>query len=135
MPHFFDGPASTSSKNALAYPQRRGRIDHGGRDALHAHFPDAGRINHSQAYSDDGCNTNQAKSFFAQLRRMVSRQHHFVSARYLDQYANEAARKEDHRRLDNGKAFARILRLTMVSGKSVSFRGYWQRHRMPQGVK
>ncbi|BAQ49590.1 IS1595 family transposase [Methylobacterium aquaticum] len=104
-------------------------------DALHAHFPDAGRINHSQAYSDDGCNTNQAESFFARLRRMVSGQHHFVSARYLYQYANEAAWKEDHRRLDNGKAFSRILRLAMVSGKSVSFRGYWQRHRLPKGVK
>ncbi len=104
-------------------------------DALHGHFPDAGRINHSQAYSEDGCNTNQAESFFARLRRMVSGQHHFVSARYLYQYANEAAWKEDHRRLDNGKAFSRILRLAMVSGKSASFRGYWQRHRLPKGVK
>ena len=35
---------------------------------LEAKFPDAGRINHSEAYSADGANTNQAESFFARLR-------------------------------------------------------------------
>lgn len=97
-------------------------------DALHSTFPDAGRINHSEAYSDDGCNTNQAESYFARLRRMVSGQHHFVTARYLYQYATEAAWKEDHRRLDNGRAFARTIRLALVSAKSKAFCGYWQRH-------
>lgn len=97
-------------------------------DALHATFPDAGRINHSEAYSADGANTNQAESYFARLRRMVSGQHHFVTARYLYQYATEAAWKEDHRRLPNGKAFAHAIRLALVSAKSASFCGYWQRH-------
>jgi transposase-like protein len=99
-------------------------------DALHAIFPDAGRINHSEAYSADGANTNQAESYFARLRRMVDGQHHFVSPRYLYQYATEAAWKEDHRRMPNGGLFQRVLRLALVSPKSWVWRGYWQRRRV-----
>ncbi|MCJ2128036.1 IS1595 family transposase [Methylobacterium sp. E-045] len=98
-------------------------------DDLNVAFPDMGRINHSEAYSADGANTNQAESFFARLRRMVSGQHHFVTARYLHQYAAEAAWKEDHRRDPNGIAFARTIRLALVSPKSWAFCGYWQRRR------
>lgn len=96
-------------------------------DDLHATFPDAGRINHSEAYSADGNNTNQAESYFARLRRMVSGQHHFVSPGYLYQYATEAAWKEDHRRLPHGSACAPTLRLALVSARSAVFSGYWQR--------
>lgn len=70
----------------------------------------------------------QAESFIARLRRMVSGQHHFVTARYLHQYAAEAAWKEDHRRMPNGMAFAQTVRLTMVSPVSRAWKGYWQRH-------
>ncbi|HEU4380021.1 MAG TPA: transposase [Hyphomicrobiaceae bacterium] len=52
------------------------------------------------AYSLDGACTNQAESFLAHLRRMVSDQHHHVSPRYLYQYASHAACLEDHRRLE-----------------------------------
>ncbi|WP_183438192.1 IS1595 family transposase [Methylobacterium sp. R2-1] len=97
-------------------------------DDLEAAFPDAGRINHSEAYSADGANTNQAESFFARLRRMVSGQHHFVTARYLYQYAVEAAWKEDHRRLPNGMTFAQTIRLAMLSPVNRAWKGYWQKH-------
>ena len=97
-------------------------------DELEASFPDAGRINHTEAYSADGANTNQAESYFARLRRMVAGQHHFVSARYLAQYATEAAWKEDNRRLPNGAAYASVIRLAMASGVSRAWKGYWQRH-------
>jgi hypothetical protein len=46
---------------------------------------------------------------------MVSGQHHFVTARYLHQYAAGAAWKEDHRRLLNGDAFTRTISLRMAS--------------------
>ena len=75
-------------------------------DDLHASFPVVGRINHTEAYSTEEANTNQAESYFSRLRRMVDGQHHHVSARYLYQYAAEAAWKEDHRRLPNGAAFS-----------------------------
>ena len=103
-------------------------------DELHGPFPGAGRINHSECYSEDGCNTNQAESYFSRLRRMVGGQHHFVTARYLYQYATEAAWKEDHRRLDNGRAFTRTIGLALASAKSAAFCGYWQRRRFVMGA-
>ena len=103
-------------------------------DDLNATFPDMGRINHTEAYLADGANTNQAESYFARLRRMVSGQHHFVTARYLYQYAAEAAWKEDNRREPNGTAFARVIGLAMASAKSASFCGYWQHRRIVKGA-
>lgn len=94
-------------------------------DELDAIFPGAGRINHSEAYSADGANTNQAESYFSRLRRMIEGQHHFVSARYLYQYACEAAWKEDSRRLANGAAFNQTIRCAMVSPVSRMWKGYW----------
>lgn len=98
-------------------------------DELHTLFPEAGRINHSEAYSADGANTNAVESYFARLRRMVGGQHHHVSPRYLYQYANEAAWKEDHRRLSNGDAFKRTLALALVSPISRVWSRYWQPRR------
>jgi transposase-like protein len=96
-------------------------------DALHA-FLDTRRINHSEAYSLNGANTNSVESYFARLRRMVEGQHHGVSPKYLYQYANEAAWKEDHRRLSNGFAFDRTLNLALASPVSRAWAGYSQRH-------
>jgi hypothetical protein len=70
-------------------------------DVLHQRFKTL-RINHSEAYSLDGICTNQVESYFSRLRRMVEGQHHHVSPQHLQQYAAEAAWKEDHRRMDNG---------------------------------
>ncbi len=97
-------------------------------DALHDAFPIVGRINHSEAYSTPEANTNQAESYFSRLRRMVDGQHHHVSARYLYQYAAEAAWKEDNRRLSNGDAFRRTARLALGSPVSRQWKGYWERN-------
>ena len=97
-------------------------------DALHGKFPRVGRINHSESYSTDEANTNQAESYFSRLRRMVDGQNHHVSARYLYQYAAEAAWKEDNRRLPNGTAFARTISLAMGSPVSRTWKGYWERN-------
>ena len=59
---------------------------------------------------------------------MVAGQYHFVTARYLHQYAAEAAWKEDNRRLPNGEAFTHTVGLTMASPVSRTWKGYWQRH-------
>lgn len=95
-------------------------------DNLDGHFP-LKRINHSEAYSLDGACTNQAESFFSRLRRMVSGQHHHVSAKYLHSYAAQAAWLEDHRRESNGALAGRILRNALVSPVSRQWKGYWQR--------
>lgn len=96
-------------------------------DVLHARYP-VSRINHSVAYSLDGACTNWAESFFSRLRRMVGGQHHFVSARYLHQYAAHAAWLEDHRRLDNGRLVNRLASVSLASPVSRQWAGYTQRH-------
>ena len=47
-------------------------------DALHARFLTK-RINHSEAYSTDEANTNQAECFFSRLRRAEIGIHHHVA--------------------------------------------------------
>jgi transposase-like protein len=87
-----------------------------------------GRINHEEAYSNlEGTHTNNAESFFSRLRRMVSGQHHFVSPKYLHQYANHAAWLEDHRRESNGDLTKRVVLNAMAAPVSRVFKGYWQR--------
>jgi transposase-like protein len=86
-----------------------------------------GRVNHSEAYSTPESCTNQVESYFSRLRRMIRGQHHFVSGRYLHQYANHAAWLEDHRRLSNGELAARLSGLAMAHPVSRNWKGYWQR--------
>lgn len=96
-------------------------------DVLHERFKEMYRINHSEAYAILDICTNQAESFFARLRRMIRGQHHHVSPRYLHQYANEAAWKEDHRQTCNGGLAHRALGLALAHPVSREWKGYWQR--------
>lgn len=96
-------------------------------DALEAKY-DTARINHSELYSEGhGKHTNWVESYFSRLRRMVSGQHHWVSPKYLHQYANHAAWLEDHRQETNKVTTFRALRNALVSPVSREFKGYWQR--------
>ncbi|MCX7304757.1 MAG: IS1595 family transposase [Hyphomicrobiales bacterium] len=96
-------------------------------DALELQFS-TGRINHSVSYSDGhGKHTNMVESFFSRLRRMVAGQHHFVSHKYLYQYANHAAWLEDHRRRSNGANAFAILGGALNHPVSRIWAGYWQR--------
>lgn len=86
------------------------------------------RINHSVSYSDGhGKHTNMVESYFSRLRRMVGGQHHFVSHRYLYQYANHAAWLEDHRRRSNGGNAMALLGGALAHPVSRVWAGYWQR--------
>ena len=86
------------------------------------------RINHSEAYSDrNGTHTNWVESYFARLRKMIGGQHHFVSAKYLHQYAEHAAWIEDHRTTDIKGLAMRLVEAGMAAPKSRTFKGYWQR--------
>lgn len=95
-------------------------------DIFHSRFLTK-RINHSVAYRDEDACTNQAESFFSRLRRMEVGTHHHVSGRYLHQYANEAAWREDHRREDNGTQFERVVGAALAHSVSREWKGYWQR--------
>lgn len=85
------------------------------------------RINHSDAYSQDGVHTNQAESHFARLRRMIGGQHHKVGGTHLGAYAAHAAWLEDHRQQSNGALADRLIGKSLTAPVSRNWKGYWQR--------
>src|SRR6185312_14416282 len=94
---------------------------------LHARF-EMKRINHEEAYSQDGACTNWAEEFFSRMRRAEIGHHHHIAGQYLLRYAQEASWREDNRRQSNGEQVNRLSGLALVSKPSVDFGGYWQRH-------
>ena len=96
-------------------------------DALEWAF-ETKRINHSLAYSfGGGTHTNWVESYFSRLRKMIDGQHHWVSPKYLYQYAEHAAWIEDHRKEGLLELSKRIVQSAMQAPKSRKFKGYWQR--------
>ena len=55
--------------------------------------------------------------------------HHHIAGPYLLRYAQEAAYREDRRRVSNGEQAHSVVRLAMQCRPSVAFCGYWQRSR------
>jgi transposase-like protein len=93
---------------------------------LHGMFPTF-RVNHSIEYkAEDGTNTNQVESFFSRFKRMKIGQNHKFGLGYLPNYANEAAYREDNRRMSNGTMFTDMLGRCAVARPSRDFCGYWQ---------
>ena len=99
-----------------------------GWDRLNAKY-EMKRINHGEAYSLDGACTNWAEEFFSRLRRAEMGHHHHISGAYLLRYAQEAAWREDSRRVANGEQVERVATLAMTNKPSVDFCGYWQRRK------
>jgi transposase-like protein len=95
---------------------------------LHAGFA-MQRINHQAGYSIDGACTNGAESYFSRLRRGELGHHHHIAGPYLLRYAQEAAWREDLRRVSNGEQVHGVVGLAMRCRPSVDFCGYWQRAR------
>ena len=97
-------------------------------NALHSKY-EMMRIDHEDAYSFEGACTNQAESYFARLRRGEMGHYHQIAGDYLLRYAQEAAWREDQRRVSNGDQVKRVVDLALGRKKSVDFCGYWQRHK------
>jgi transposase-like protein len=99
-------------------------------NALHARY-ELHRINHQEAYSlpdEAQTHTNNAEGFFSRMRRAEIGHHHHVAGPYLIRFAQEAAWREDHKRVSNGEQVDKIVSLAMHSKPSADFAGYWQRH-------
>jgi transposase-like protein len=89
---------------------------------------DVSRIDHGQLYSDqNGTYTNGAESFFSRIRRGEVGHWHHIAGPYLIRYGQEAAWREDHRRVDNGRQVMAVSGLAMKAPTSVDWCGYWQR--------
>lgn len=95
---------------------------------LHASFV-MQRINHQDGYSIGSACTNGAESYFSRLRRGELGHHHHIGGPYLARYAQEAAWREDLRRVSNGEQVHGVAGLAMRCRPSVDFCGYWQRAR------
>jgi len=95
-------------------------------NVLHAGFA-MRRINHQDGYSIDGACTNGAESYFSRLRRGELGHHHHIAGPYLVRYAQEAAWREDLRRVSKGDQVFGVVGLAMRCKPSVDFCGYWQR--------
>jgi hypothetical protein len=128
-------PAVFPSENAaLSFIRSRiapGTIVHADESAnwndLHARY-EMKRINHQEAYSQDGACTNWAELFFSRLRRAEAGHHHHIAGPYLLRFAQEAAWREDNRRRSNGDQVRVVASLAMNLKPSVDFCGYKQRH-------
>ncbi|MDE2599720.1 MAG: IS1595 family transposase [Rhodocyclaceae bacterium] len=95
-------------------------------DPLHAKF-DTRRVNHQEAYrADDGTTNNLAESYFSRFRRMQVGQVHKFGNLYLNNYANEAAYREDTRRWSNGEIFEDIGKKCVRTRTHRDWCGYWQ---------
>ena len=97
---------------------------------IHARY-EMKRINHEEAYSFGGACTNGAEGYFSRLRRAEVGHHHHVACAYLLRHAQEAAWREDNRRVPNGDQVRRVASLAMIRKPSVDISGYWQRHKGP----
>lgn len=90
-------------------------------------------VNHSVEFStDDGVNENQAESFFARSRRLVWGAIHRMAPKYMLDYMNEIAWREDFRRTDTIKQAGLLLDAILNTGRSRWWRGYWQGHHRPE---
>lgn len=87
-------------------------------------------VEHSKEYSTiDGVNNNQAESYFSRLRRCEYGVTHQMQARYMWDYANEMAWREDSRWKTAKEKFDDLLFRTLSTGLTRWWRGYWQGYR------
>jgi transposase-like protein len=125
-------PAEADSVAAIRLRIAKGTVIHADEspawNVLHAGFA-MKRINHQDGYSIDGACTNGAESYFSRLRRGELGHHHHIAGPYLVRYAQEAAWREDLRRVSNGDQVYSVVGLAMHCKPSVDFCGYWQRAR------
>ena len=125
-------PAEADSVATIRLRIAKGTVIHADEspawNVLHAGFA-MKRINHQDGYRIDDVCTNGAESYFSRLRRGELGHHHHIAGPYLVRYAQEAAWREDLRRVSNGDQVCGVVGLAMHCKPSVDFCGYWQRAR------
>ncbi len=84
-------------------------------------------VNHSIEFStDSGVSNNQAESYFSRMRRLVIGQVHRITPKYMNDYMNEVAWREDVRRTPTSQQVSMLVSMTMKK-PSEWWNGYWQR--------
>lgn len=86
-------------------------------------------VPHAEMFcTPDGVNENQAESFFSRMRRSEYGTFHGYRPKYLLDYAQEFAWREDVRRTTEGEKVTDLLSNVFKNGLSNWWRGYWQGH-------
>jgi transposase-like protein len=86
-------------------------------------------VEHAVEYvSADGVNENQAESFFSRMRRAEYGTYHGYRPKYLWDYAQEFAWREDVRQKTELEKTQDLFERFFKNGLSRWFRGYWQGH-------
>lgn len=89
-------------------------------------------VEHSLEFcTPNGVNENQAESFFSRMRRAEYGIFHGYRPKYLADYAQEFAWREDVRRQTELQKLMNLLRRVFDAGMSRWWRGYWQGHNRP----
>lgn len=89
-------------------------------------------VEHSLMFSGpDGENENQAESYFSRLRRAEYGTYHGFRPKYLVDYAQEFAWREDMRRSTELEKLNDLCQRIFRNGLSTWWRGYWQGHHRP----
>lgn len=89
-------------------------------------------VEHAFEFSrEDGVNENQAESFFSRIRRAEYGTYHGFRPKYLWDYAQEFAWREDVRDLTEGNKLGDLFKRFFQAGLSQWWRGYWQGHHRP----
>lgn len=84
-------------------------------------------VEHSVEFSTiDGVNENQAESFFSRMRRAEYGTYHGFRPKYLLDYAQEFAWREDFRTRTEGEKLKDLAKRMFDNGLSRWWRGYWQ---------
>ena len=97
-------------------------------DQLSVPFPLMFRVIHDDEYvSIDGASTNWCESFNARVHKAEYGVHHHIAGPYLQQYGNEIAWREDHRRDHTELQWRHLIAGALNTGKSQLWCGYWQR--------
>ena len=82
-------------------------------------------VNHSKEFStDEGVNQNQAESYFARFRRAIIGQYHRVTPKYMHDYAQEIAWREDVRRINTLDQMRALGKKVLNSGVSIDWFNY-----------
>lgn len=84
------------------------------------------RIEHKYSFASNMSCTNNAESFFSQMRKLHSGTHHKIHGKYMNLYACEAAWKRDFARLTQKDRTEALLKLCLSTPKSERFTGVWQ---------
>lgn len=86
-------------------------------------------VEHSVEFSTiDGVNENQAESFFSRVRRAEYGTFHGFRPKYLLDYAQEFAWREDVRTRTEAEKLRDLVKRVFSCGLSRWWRGYWQGH-------